>query len=249
MVCPERRLPPAILAALIQLAALLAAYGIRQLAHFPAAWFVPLQSLLAFLLAHRSGLAWWWRLILPCFVPLLLAAQSLAIAPGWYLFAFFLLLLLCYGAARDRVPLYLSGPRTIRVLLSLLPRREGLRVLDLGAGWGSVLAPLARARPDGVFAGVENAPISYGIGRLRLAGLANVRLYYGDIWRHDLGNYEVVYAFLSPAVMERLWRKARHEMRSGSVLISNTFPVPGVPADGVVEISDLRGTCLYLWNF
>ena len=31
---------------------------------------------------------------------------------------------------------------------------------------------------------------------------------WGDFWKADLARHDVVYAYLSPAVMPRLWRKA-----------------------------------------
>jgi SAM-dependent methyltransferase len=115
-------------------------------------------------------------------------------------------------------------------LAALTTEVHGLRFLDLGAGIGSVLHPLARERPDGHFTGVENAPATWLIGRLRTAGLANCDWRWGDIWRTDLAAYNVVYAFLSPAPMAALWEKVRQEMRPGSLFISNSFAVPDVAA-------------------
>ncbi|OQX10262.1 MAG: hypothetical protein BWK76_20955 [Desulfobulbaceae bacterium A2] len=243
------RLPLPLLAALIQFVALCVALLLWWLLAFPWIWLVVFQAVLACMLARGAGMAWWWQLIQLAFFPLLLAAQSLALAPSWYFFIFFILITIFYNAARERVPLYCTGPRTVQALLRHLPEREGLRLLDAGAGWGSVLAGLSRARPDALFDGVENAPLSFFLGQMRLACRRNVRLAYGDLWRRNFAEYDVVYAFLSPAVMERLWRKAQGEMRPGSVLISNTFVVPGVPADKVVEVGDRRGARLYCWYF
>jgi hypothetical protein len=36
--------------------------------------------------------------------------------------------------------------------------------------------------------------------------------------------------------MPRLWEKIRAEMKPGSLLISNSFPVPGVAPDRVIEV-------------
>lgn len=243
------RLPPPLLAALIQGVALGGALLFWRFAALPGMWSVVMQVLLACALARVAGMAWWWQLIQLAFFPLLLAAHALSLAPQWYLFGFLLLLSIFYGAARERVPLYCTGPRTVHALLRHLPKREGLRLLDVGSGWGSLLVGLTEARPDASFVGVENAPLSYLLGRLRLAGRRNVRLACGDLWRQDFAAYDVVYVFLSPAVMERLWRKAQGEMRPGSLLVSNTFVVPGVPADEVIEVGDRRGTLLYLWYF
>jgi hypothetical protein len=56
----------------------------------------------------------------------------------------------------------------------------------------------------------------------------------------------VIYAYLSPAPMERLWEKARAEMKPGSLFISNSFAVPGVSFDEVVELNDLSHSRLLI---
>jgi hypothetical protein len=48
--------------------------------------------------------------------------------------------------------------------------------------------------------------------------------------------------------MPALWEKARREMRAGSLLVSNTFVVPGVAPDRVIEVDDTRGSRLLVWQ-
>ena len=125
-----------------------------------------------------------------------------------------------------------------------------VRFADLGCGLGGPVLDLARQRPDGHFTGIESAPLPFALAwlRLRFAGLANVKLLFGNYRSHGLGEYDVVYAFLSPVPMPDLFDQAKQEMKSGSLLISNTFDVPGHPADETVEVADRRQTSLYLWR-
>ena len=128
--------------------------------------------------------------------------------------------------------------------------KPGVRFADLGCGLGGPVLDLARRRPDGHFTGIESAPLPFALAwlRLRFAGLANVKLLFGNYRSHGLGEYDVVYAFLSPVPMPDLFDQAKQEMKSGSLLISNTFDVPGHPADETVEVADRRQTSLYLWR-
>ncbi len=57
-----------------------------------------------------------------------------------------------------------------------------------------------------------------------------------------------MYAFLSPVPMPAVWAKAIAEMRPGSLLVSNSFEVPGHEADAVIEVGDRRGTRLFLYR-
>ena len=48
--------------------------------------------------------------------------------------------------------------------------------------------------------------------------------------------------------MERLFAKARKEMKPGSLFISNSFTVPGQNPQDLRELTDRRGTKLLIWQ-
>jgi SAM-dependent methyltransferase len=145
------------------------------------------------------------------------------------------------------VPLYLTNRATAEALLKLLPATS-CRVLDLGCGDGGLLRRLAAARPDCIFTGIEHAPLTALLARLRNLWRANVTIRRGDFWQEPLGGYAVVYAFLSPAPMLELWSKAGAEMAPGALLVSNSFEVPGIEPETTVTVADRRNTHLYLYH-
>ena len=203
---------------------------------------------IAALFATISRQPWWWRLMHALFAPLAWSVSRLAIDPGWFLLLFVLLLLVYRGALTGQVPLYFSNRPSAAAIAKLTADRHDLRFLDLGAGIGSVLIPLASERPEAHFSGVENAPATWLIGRLRSAGLANCDWRWGDIWQTDLSGHNVVYAFLSPAPMAALWEKVQKEMPPGSLFVSNSFPVPDVAATRIIDVDDARQTRLYCYR-
>lgn len=200
----------------------------------------------AFGLASLTRQPSWWKVMHAAFMPLAWAVTQLDIDPGWFLLAFMLLLLIYRGAVTEQVPLYLTNAATARALAGLVG--EGKRFLDLGAGLGSTLLPLARSYPNAHFTGVENAPLTWAIGWLRTRGRANVEWRWGDLWQADVGDFDVVYAFLSPAPMPALWEKLRAEMKPGSLFISNSFPIPEVDAARIVEVQCNPPRCLYCYR-
>ncbi len=227
------------------LAILLIALGVLP----PQPWpFVLLQCLLAAATSHALRGDRWWIPIHLAFSPLLLFAHGLMIAPGWYLAAFLGLLAVYWTSFRTQVPLFLSNRATVLAVAELLPQGRTAQVLDLGSGTGSLLVPLARLRPDCRFTGLEAAPAPYLLSRLRARGLPNLHFARGDFFEHSWGEQDVVYAFLSPVPMARVWDKARHEIPARAMLISNSFPVPGRKPDKVVEVGDARGTRLFVYN-
>jgi SAM-dependent methyltransferase len=208
-----------------------------------------LQGLLAAGLARALGLSRWWGWLNLGFVPGLVLASGAAL-PSWvFLAGFALLLLLNWNSIGERVPLYLTGAQTRRQLAALLAQQSAdFRFIDLGCGPAGNLLGLARQFPQAQFVGVETAPLSFAIAWLRALPRSNCRIRYENLWRTDLAQFDVVYCFLSPAPMPRLWAKALAQMPAGSHLVSNTFEVPGVPADRQVELHDWRNSRLLVWQ-
>jgi hypothetical protein len=242
-------MPPALRALLAQALAWLLCLGLGRAGLLP-------PGLLALVLAQALGAAGislllgcapWWRWIHLGFTPLLAGAWSLHLAPGWYLGAFGLLALVYWSSFRTQVPLFLSNPTTARAVAGLLPDRPAF-LLDLGSGTGSLVRPLARLRPDCRFEGVESAPAPYLLSWLLSRHQPNVSLARGDFWEMPWEHYDLVYAFLSPVPMAQVWAKASAEMRPGSLLVSNSFPIPDLEPDQIIQVPDRRGTLLYCYR-
>jgi len=106
---------------------------------------------------------------------------------------------------------------------------------------------IAKVRPDCQMLGIEVAPlpwlISHARGRWRRS---TARFVLGDYHKLDFREFDVVFAYLSPAAMPALWQKASAEMRPGSLLISYEFEIPGLPPALQQPIGE-TGKVLYGW--
>ena len=248
-------IPPAIVAVALQGVAYAGVQlAIRQMAVATS----PLQfaficGMLAAVLSHFFGLARWWLPIQLLFVPALVLMLALDFPPGYYLVVFLALLMVYWSVFQTQVPLYLSSDKILHALETLLPPAEPgktFNFVDLGCGVGGVLTHLAKSRLDGHFGGVELAPLPYLFSWLRVkaSGCRNCELRWGNFWSCDLSQYDIVYAYLSPAPMEKLWQKVRSEMRTGTLFISSTFAVPGQLPERTVQVEDLHRSTLYIWR-
>lgn len=241
-------MPTALKALLAQFAGLLLAFVLaRGGALPPGIWpLIAAQALGAVAAAALLRAERWWLAIHLGFTPLLAAALQLGLAPGWSLTIFVALVLVYWTTFRTRVPLYFTNRATAQALAGLLPAGGTPALLDVGAGTGALLRTLATLRPDGRYTGVECAPAPWLIGRLAARGGIDWR--HGDLFALPWEAYDVVYAFLSPAPMAAVWRKAAAELRPGSVLVSNSFAVPGREPDAVIDVADRRRTRLLLYR-
>ncbi|HAQ87823.1 MAG TPA: trans-aconitate methyltransferase [Pseudomonas sp.] len=246
---------PALLALLSQLLSLLLCWLLLLALARLLGWHLSLfgaacvQGAVAAVIGQRLGLSRWWLPINLGFVPGLVLLQGHALPPWLLLVGFLILLLLNWNALTERVPLYLTGSATEQCLahrLATLP--DGFRFIDLGSGLGGTLLRLARLYPTAHFVGVETAPLTFALCWLRCLFQRNCRVRFRSFWREPLVGYDVVYCFLSPAPMPALWDKARDEMNSGALLISNSFEVPGVEALETLNIDDWRRSRLLIWQ-
>ncbi len=246
------RLPIAFQSLLIQIGAVLAvALAVVLHPHQPGNFLLPAlaQGSLAAVFSRVWRQPAWWQLLHFGFLPLAWIAHGAGVPPWVYLAAFVLLLLVYWTSFRTRVPLYLSNRQAWQVLEAQLPVDRPFRFVDLGSGLGGVPLYLASRSANGEWIGIEIAPLPWLISRVRAwlhgGGVSFLRRDYETL---DLGSFDVVFAFLSPAAMPRLWRQARAQMRPGSLLLSLSFSVPGQPPDGAWPADDARRHVLYAWR-
>jgi hypothetical protein len=206
-----------------------------------------IQGGCAAIASHKLRAPSWWQAINLLFAPLVVAAHSLDFPPGVWLGGFGLLLLVFWRTDRSRVPLYLSNARTAGALMTLLPAKP-CYVLDAGCGDGGLLRHLAKTRPDCEFVGIEHAPLPWLWARLGATGQSNLHIRYGNFWKQPLTPFDLVYAFLSPTPMPEFWVKSVDEMRPDSLLVSNSFAVPEVEPEQIIEVGDRRATRLYCYR-
>jgi hypothetical protein len=210
------------------------------------------QGALAGLITHKLGMASWWRLIQFLFPLAVLTTLALHL-PSWvFLLAFLLLLGLYWSTFRTQVPYYPSQAAVWDAVRQLLPPEQpgrALNLIDIGSGLGGAVLYWSRLRPDARCSGIELAPFPWLTSwlRARLSGSA-ARFILGDYEKLDFSQYDLVFAYLSPAPMAALWRKAQAELKPGAVLVSLEFDIPGhAPARTLQPAED--SPALYVWYF
>jgi hypothetical protein len=207
-----------------------------------------LQGAFAAAVSYWLRLARWWlyiQFLFPCAV---IAMQSLQLPSVFYLTVFILLAGLYWSTFRTQVPFYPSNQLTWDAVAALLPQSRGLQFIDIGSGMGGLVLDLAARRPDSDISGIEVAPLAWLVSLLR-ARISASRAHFvrGDYERLNFGQYDVVFAYLSPAAMPRLWYKAQAEMRSGTLLLSYEFAIPDVHPHIHLH-ADPNGPILYGWH-
>jgi hypothetical protein len=191
---------------------------------------------------------WWlgWQFFLPILIYL---AMKLTISPWYYLAAFILLWLVFSNSFGNRVPLYLTNNKTREALGTLIKTEKNVKFLDIGSGLGGNVSFMAQQDNVVISVGVETAPLPYLLSKINI-GLSGAggTILAKDLWKMPLQEFSLVYAFLSPEPMPKLWQKIIAEMDEKAIFVSNSFPVSEIEPSEVWQLADQRETHLFIYR-
>lgn len=254
---------PSVLALIIQISALLCVsmIGLFIKGFLPENWvnqygfysILAAQALCSALFASVWGMALWWRVIHFVFPLAVGVMTQVELNNNIYLIGFIVTLTLYWSVHKTQVPFYPSFPATWQAVNKLINKhskdRASLRIIDIGSGLGDFPMFMANQRPKDQVLGIEIAPLPWFISKVR-AALKNNRadFLWDDYREHSFLQFDVVFAYMSPAAMTELWQKARTEMRPGTLLISSEFPVPNVKPYQTLKPSKFT-PMLYIYKF
>jgi SAM-dependent methyltransferase len=251
---PLMRCAPATLALVIQALSLVMVcclvYILSNLTslRFSLLSLVLLHSLIATTLCRLANMAVWWRWIQAIF-PLAMLGMSMWTVPNEvYLIGFIVSLSLFWTTFRTQVPFFPSRPLVWQKVAALIPAHQAIRMIDIGSGLGDLSMHIAKTHQHSQVEGIEIAPLPWLISVLRARlSRSSARFYLGDYQALDFAQYQLVFAYLSPAAMPALWQKVQQEMQSGSLLVSYEFDIPGVPPTFTIDNESNMPT-IFVWQ-
>jgi hypothetical protein len=236
---------------LAQLFGLLIAIGLNPL--LP----LELSGLVTFLILQSSGAmlsskllrqSTWWLAIHLVFLPAALALHSLQLSAHWYLLMLIVFILVFWGTVKGDAPLFLSSNAVVDAISQLITQESAQYFAELGAGIGTVTVPLAKQHPQLIINAWEKAPIPWIINIWRSRHYENSHCYRSTLWSCDFSQYDVIFAFLSPAIMPELGSKLKTAMKPGSLLISSSFAIPDWQPETIKQLNNMAKTQLYCYR-
>lgn len=256
----QLRLVPATLAILVQCAALITvilfsgAVNLVAVVYFNADLTIPIfalvimQALIAAVYSYLFGMANWWRWIHLCFPLAVWGMSNWHVPNELYLAGFVISLSLFWTTFRTQVPFFPSRPIVWQQVARLISQDKPVRLIDIGSGLGDMAMHVAKLRLDSHIQGIEIAPLPWVVSYIRAKMRRSTAMFkLGDYRALDFANYDVIFAYLSPAAMLALWDKAHNEMLPGSMLISLEFEIPGVPASLCIA-GEGHSPAIYVWK-
>jgi len=208
--------------------------------------------MIASTLANCLRMAIWWRWIHLAFPIVIWAMLMFNVPNEIYLVGFLVTLSIFWTSFRTQVPYYPSRLDVWQQMAHITAQYQSnhatpLRIIDIGSGLGGLSLYLAKNYPNAIVEGIEIAPLPWLLSRIRaLIARSTARFKLGNYHALNFAEYDIVFAYLSPAAMADLWEKSKNEMRSGTLLVSLEFEVPGLsPTESSVQKGQGRTLFVY----
>lgn len=209
------------------------------------------HSVSACLLARFLKMPFIWQLFNLLLVPSIVLYEYTSLPAGILIIACLVSILIYLPTFWTRIPYYPTSNQTYQVISDVLrdkfSENQKFSFLDLGCGFSDFLCYLSKNHPDSEFYGTDISPLPCIVSKIRSFFRKNLKISCVSFWNMDFSKYDVIYAFLAPPPMEKLWEKVQKEMKKGSLFISNSFEVPHSP-DKTIEINDKRKCKIMLFN-
>ncbi len=143
-----------------------------------------------------------------------------------------------------------SNSKAKNALLASIPPLEVGKILELGAGFGTLALPLAKKFPDREVWAYEISLVPYLVLLLRkkILKLKNLRVRRKNFHKISFNDAALCVCYLFPKGMERLKNKFDKELGPGSVIVSNTFGLHAWKPENVIEVGDLMRSKIFVYR-
>ncbi len=139
-----------------------------------------------------------------------------------------------------RVPYVPTKKRVVKRMIEIAKLKKGQIVYDLGCGDGRLLLEAEKMAPIQA-RGYEIAPIPYLLAIWRKwRNHSKIRIHMKNFFTTKIADADVIFCYLGPDIMIKLYAKAKKECKKGTQIISNTFSIKGVTPKKIWEKDPIK---------
>jgi SAM-dependent methyltransferase len=113
----------------------------------------------------------------------------------------------------------------IKKIIQEVNFNENATVYELGCGDGRFLRELSKNKNIRCI-GYEYSPAPYLLSRMfNLLAKKKIKVYFKNFFKENLSDADYIFCYLIPGEMDALQSKFENELKSGTIIISNTFSI------------------------
>lgn len=126
------------------------------------------------------------------------------------------------------LPFVATPDELIEQIITWADIKPGQKSVDLGAGDGRIVIAFAKSGAIATGFEIQQKYARRAKANIARAGLQDkTTIKASDFWNEDLAEYDVVTIYGMRIIMEKLSEKLTRELRPGTIVITNGFPLPG----------------------
>lgn len=111
-------------------------------------------------------------------------------------------------------------------MLKAAKLKPGMKIYDLGSGDGRLVHKAAKEY-GATAVGYEYSPFVWLWAKfLSLFWRSGAKLKYGNFWRKDISDADIIVCYLLPHSMKRMRRDLMPQLKKGTLIISHAFSIP-----------------------
>lgn len=172
---------------------------------------------------------------------LAIAIIVLPFLPGQLFWSVLLLLIVLPGtyAMRHGPPFVPTPRKTLECMMEFAGIKKGDRVYDLGCGDGRLVFAAAKRGARAV--GYELSIPMFLIAKIRSLFRKNTSIRYGNFWKRDYADADVIVCYLLTDAMQTFHRTIWPQLPKGCRVVSHAFRMKDVKA-----VKDEKGVIMYV---
>jgi SAM-dependent methyltransferase len=163
--------------------------------------------------------------------------------PSYFFLLIFLVLL--FLGAFWKAPWLPTKKEDYTTIAELAGLKEGMNFYDLGSGTGRMLFYFSKKYSANCF-GIEISPLLYLYSKIRSLFQKRVKIFYGNFFRYDLSEADVVFIFGHPKLYGKLRKKLVRELKTEAKIIVACWPFENASALSVKK--GKSGVSYYLYK-
>lgn len=149
------------------------------------------------------------------------------------------------------VPFVRTKSQSIGILLQHIDIAAGQVFVDLGSGDGVVMDAVLRHCPWAITRWYELDPKAIAQSQpYQLAHGSDFTIIQWDYFQADISDADVIYCYLLPRLLPRVWRMITEQCKPGTVVYSYVFPIANIPAQSshVINIPQRKDDTLFVYQ-
>ena len=146
---------------------------------------------------------------------------------------------------------FISIPENITdEIIKNLKLKNGDVFYDLGCGNGNLLIKAVHSNQNIKAVGIELAFLPYLISRWNTRNYKNIEIKRENIFKTDLSNADVIFAYLFPKAMDKLLPVFEAKCKSGSRLVSCDYEAQNYKPAEIIDFKNTnkRGRKLFIYQ-